>query len=207
MKNSIAVVAALGVVAFFFGQELFPAFGSSPAPASSAGDSTSLINFPAPDFSRLDVRKVAVASQAWAVFDQYREFAKEGDLEGVKSLSHQVSDTCLDPEQREECNALMQSVYLFTENWEQKDFTNIAYDGRQIVMSTDYFQTIEDGSAVKTVIFFTRASTGEPRVLGIKFCFGEEDSTIEKCVDTDPATRDQDDNGWWDDIEERFYDR
>lgn len=212
MKNSIAIAAALGVVAFFFGQDLFPAFAGEPE-RTPKRDSASLISmssglFTPPSLGGASFPTLgsgAIRDRAWSVFEQYREFAKNNNLEGVKSLSHQVSDTCLDPERREECNTLMQSVYLFTENWQKEEFPNVAYDDRQIVLSTDWGQVEEGGDKVKVVILLTRTPSGEPRMLGIKFCAGEENPSVEKCVDTDPATRDQDGDAWWDDIEERFY--
>jgi hypothetical protein len=212
MKDKyIALTVALGVVAFFFGQDLFPAFAGNPE-REPERDSTSLISLPTNfNFPTLNWGGGTVAEQAWNVFERYREYARQGDLEGVMSLSHQVSDTCRNPETREECNVLMQSVFLFTEGWEQKEFTNTVYDDMQIVLSTDFIKLNEEVPPAKTVMLFTRlpaqagTATGEPRMLGIKFCVGEENPAVEKCFDTDPATRDTDNNGWWDDIEAQFY--
>src|SRR3989344_5672573 len=145
-----------------------------------------------------------IISEAWETFEKYKEAIRAHDLDKVKSLSHQISPTCDDPAKRDECNALMDNVSLLTENWMREDFTQTAYDGRQVVLSTDYIEVSPDLDPIKTVLFFTREPYGEPKVLGIKFCFGIE-GLDDECVDTNPATRDSDNNGWWDDVEARFY--
>ena len=193
MKNFIVAAAGIAVVILFFGKDLSP---SAPIP--------SLPRFSISKFSSIEEESPVKAS-AWSVFEQYREFARLHDLEGVRSLSYQISDACEDAEKHEECDALMTSVYLFTESWQRSEFTEIAYDDKQVVLSTDYLDYQDGTPPTKTVIFFTRAESGEPRLLGIKFCFGEEDRFTGQCVNTDPATRDTDENGWWDDVEARFY--
>jgi|SRR3989344_206616 len=134
--------------------------------------------------------------EAWQVFEKYLEFARTHNLEGVKSLSHQISATCSDPLQTEECNALMDSVYAFAKNFRQSDFKYVQGDGRQIIMWTD--------GPVTAILFFTKDTSGLPKVLGLRFCITNE-SGLDSCIETDPAKRDLDGNGWWDKVESLFY--
>ncbi len=207
MNKNIAVAAALVVVVgVFLSSSLKTVDKDNQSPDSTRTFSFFPLSLSFPSFIKMPtLENEPVALEAWATFEKYRAFAKAHDLKGVKSLSHQLSPTCSNPAQRDECDALMESVYLFTADWQQSDFKNVVYDGRQIVMSTDYVDTGSGGEPIKTVLFFTRTTSGEPRVLGVQFCFGKEDGSTEKCVETDPETRDLDENGWWDNVESLFY--
>lgn len=202
MKNSIAIAAGLVVVAFFFGRDLFPAFAKDPAPVKER-DNSSLITL-SPEFNFPVLTKDPVADGAWKTFVQYREYARLGNLEGIKSLSHQTSEECLDPERSAECADLMQTAFFFTEFIQEDMLNNYAYDEKQIVLSTDVIRLPEIEDPLMFVLFFTRTEEGQARVLGLKFCFGKEDSKEEECVNTNPETRDKDQNGWWNDVEARF---
>lgn len=140
--------------------------------------------------------------EAWTAFEQYREYARTNNLPGLRSLSYQLSKACSEPVNVEECNTLMTSVYLFSKDFKQSDFHNVAYDDKQVVMSTDYLVLQGAEEPMKTVLYFVRES-GEPKLLGIRFCFGEA-KLNETCVETDKVKRDQDNNGWWDDVEALF---
>ncbi len=176
MSKYIAVAAALAVVAIFFVKDTlsFPELNSFLTGSSSVG------------------------AEAWKVFEQYRTYALEHNLLGIKSLSHQISDTCANPETREECNSLMDSVYSLTQSWKQGDFTEIHFDEKQIVMLTP-----ATADSLRLAFLFTRDETGAPKVLSVKWCLPE--SVEDKCVNTDPLTRDSDGDGWWDDVEAAFY--
>jgi len=134
---------------------------------------------------------------AWTTLEAYLQFAKTHDLEGLRSLSHQVSDTCNDPTREEECFALMNSVYNIISSFKQSDFKNTQSDNRQLVMYTDGPQV--------AILFFTRGQDKNLKVLGMRFCQEDADSSGKKCVETDPAKRDLDNNGWWDNVESLFY--
>ena len=188
MKRYIAVAAALAVVAiFFYGDEL---------------------NLPLIDNFELDINTASidpVGASAWRIFEQYRNYAKIGDLEGIKGISHQISDTCSNPATLAECETLMQSVAIFTENMRGGDFKNVYYDERQIVMLTDPTMTADGGALAQTILFFTRTPAGEPKVLGMRFCFKGVIEENKSCFDSSPETRDKDGNGWWDAVESLFY--
>ncbi|MFZ2484701.1 MAG: hypothetical protein WAX80_01300 [Minisyncoccia bacterium] len=132
----------------------------------------------------------------WTVFQNYLEFAKNHNLAGIKSLSHQISPTCTDPAREVECFALMDNVYTLGSYFPQSDFKHVLEDERQVVMYTD-------GPAV-AILYFTKDSGGTPKVLGMRFCF-EDETSRGTCVETDPSKLDLDQNGWWDSVESMFY--
>jgi hypothetical protein len=146
-----------------------------------------------------------VAAQAWATFEQYLEYARNHDLEGIKSISHQLSAACKDQSRKAECDNLMDTAYFFGKDFKQSDFTHVTYDERQIIMSTDYMDSWEGADEpLALVLYFTRDNSESPKMLGMRFCVGEESKPEDKCVNTDPQTRDANKNGWWDDVEVLF---
>ncbi|KKU21202.1 MAG: hypothetical protein UX31_C0020G0008 [Candidatus Nomurabacteria bacterium GW2011_GWA1_46_11] len=134
--------------------------------------------------------------EAWTTFQNYLEFARTHNLSGIRSLSHQISATCSDQSREEECFALMDSVHAFASQLEFGEFKHIQMDERQIIMFTD-------GPTV-AILYFTRDNNGAPKVLGLRFCL-EDEAVLDSCVETDPAKRDRDGNGWWDSVESLFY--
>ena len=148
----------------------------------------------------------SVGTLAWDTLEQYLEVAKAHDLPKVKSLSHQLSPTCQDPVREAECFNLMDSVYGFGSTFKESDFTQVFADEKQIVMMTEYAENPEVGQqAVQIVLFFTRDPDGTPKVLSMRFCFKEPGTAPSNCVETDPKSRDLDNNGWWDSVEALFY--
>jgi len=135
-------------------------------------------------------------AEAWTIFQNYLNFAKNHDLAGIRSLSHQISATCNDPLKEKECFTLMDSVYSFASAYKLNDFKHIQADGRQIIMSTD-------GPTV-VILYFTKDESVSLKVLGMRFCF-EDETALNSCVETDPAKRDVDGNGWWDSVESLLY--
>lgn len=136
-----------------------------------------------------------VSTEAWKTFGDYLEYARTGNIDGVRSLSHQVSSVCSDPSRENECLSAMENVYAIAGEFEVSDFKNVTFDDKQILLYTD--------GPERTILYFTRTDTGAPRVLGIQFCLELEGT--DKCVETDPSLRDTDGNGWWDRVEALFY--
>lgn len=154
----------------------------------------------------LNIRKAdPVGAMAWSVFERYVAYAEDKNLEGVKSLSHQVSDTCKRPESKSECEQLMENVALIARGYEKEDFKYIYYDERQIVMMTDQIETADKDALSQIVLFFTRTDKGDARVLGLRFCFKMLNELGKGCFNPDPSVRDLDQNGWWDAVESLFY--
>ena len=135
-------------------------------------------------------------SPTWTIFQNYIEFARTHNLAGIRSLSYQISEICNDPTREAECFALMDSVYNIAITFKESDFKYIMADRRQIIMYTD-------GPAVVS-LFFVIDETLATKVLGMKVCL-EDEATVGTCVETDPAKRDIDLDGWWDSVESLFY--
>lgn len=209
MKDKYIALALALVVVFgiFFKDSLqldkYLSPDSSPENPSANTSSTPTEGFVSPTFDIPGISGVPVGLQAWNVFEEYIASAKAHDLEGVRKHSYQLSPACLDPQKTAECTELMDSVVFFTDGWKQTDFVNVAYDDKQIVLSTNYIKEEGAEDGVKTVLYFIRGSDTMPKLLSIRFCLGDNDSTY-SCVETDPTRRDKDANGWWDDVENLF---
>lgn len=203
MKNGnhhIAVAVALVVVSFAFFPSLFeminnPSNSSSPRPLS--------LNLPTPSLALPNLSSQNVAEEAWTTFQAYLDAARAHDLAKLSAFSHQLSPACADPARIEECYGLMDSLVFFAQDLKQADFTNVASDARQTILSTDYLLMEGSEDPIKSVIYFTREASGGHRVLGIRFCFGNSGAEGD-CVETRAGERDQDGNGWWDDVETLF---
>jgi hypothetical protein len=193
--GALALAALAGIFYFANNRAVFGPGNN----ASSTG-----LNFPlipsTLSFPTLDATPVGM--EAWSVWQRYLSATNSHDLETVRSFSHQLSPTCADPDKKTECDELMDSAYFFGSGFKQADFTNVVYDDKQIILSTNYLTIEGVDDPTKIVIYFTRTNTG-PKVLGMRFCFGEE-SEEGQCVQTDREKRDQDRDGWWDDVEELF---
>lgn len=112
--------------------------------------------------------KTTLSHTTWTVFQNYLTFAKAHNLDGIKSLSHQLSPTCADATKTKDCNTLMDSAYSFGKDMKEKDFVVIWSDSKQIILSTD-FKRQEIGTTTATytrgVIYFTRDSKDNIKVL------------------------------------------
>ncbi|MSR87676.1 MAG: hypothetical protein EXS69_00690 [Candidatus Zambryskibacteria bacterium] len=203
MKRTIVITVALAVVYGAFWDNLFPN-PNSKVELGTFSKVFSALSFPTniPDFGA-PAPDNRIPDQAWQTFEQYREFSRTHNLKGIKSLSYQLSDTCQDPLKTNECNTLMDNVYIFTRDLLRDDFKETYYDEKQIIMLSHYFNASVYGTSAQVVLFFTQ-DTGDIKLLGMKFCFQEEVSGS-ACVNTNPTTRDADKNGWWDEVEARFY--
>jgi hypothetical protein len=144
--------------------------------------------------------------ESWRTFMAYRKAAEEHNIPALSALSYQLSGDCkaalTDATKSAPCYQLMDSLVFFTENFKEKDFSQVAYDDKQVVLATDYLQAATTSDPVKTVIYFVRGTSSQ-KVLGIRFCMGEE-APGNECVRTSPDTRDSDKDGWWDDVEALF---
>jgi len=149
-----------------------------------------------PTFNVLGIIDTSSAIDAWAVFQDYRNFAKNHDLVGMRNLSHQISATCNDPAKEKECFSLMDSVYSISSTFEFNQFKHIIQDKRQIIMYTD--------RPTVAILYFTRSESERPKLLAISICF-EDDSSIGSCINPENVKRDQNGNGWWDSVESFFY--
>lgn len=195
MKN-ILILVVLALVVIGAGLFLKPGKLSTPIASSTP------IGFD-PSLSIPNLADAPVEAQAWGNFQDYLKAAKNHDLESLKKFSYQLSGACSDTTKQEECFQLMDSLVAVTSDFKLSDFKHIDYDDKQVVMSTDYMPLTEP---TKAVLYFVRAEDKFPKMLAIRFCYGDESKSPEqmKCVNTDPTTRDKDKNGWWDDVEALF---
>lgn len=198
-KSSAIALVVIGVLAVFF-------LGSSTGGGRSLiSGKLSLPNFGLGKTEIPSLNNAFTITSAWGVFQDYLKAAQKHDLATLKKLSYQLSETCTNPEKRDECNALMDNVYEIAHTYTLKDFTNVAADDKQIIMSTDFMDTGEGAdNKTKIVLFFVKDEKDGPKVLSIKYCYGNE-SPSNICVNTDPASRDSDKDGYWDDIEAFFH--
>lgn len=101
----------------------------------------------------------SIKDKSWAVLQKYVEFAKNKNIEGVKSLSYQLTDSCKNystEEEKKDCDARMSTVAFFGGAFAKKDFVHIWSDNRQIILATD-FRIEENEEAIsktRSMIYF-----------------------------------------------------
>ena len=192
MSRQISTIVLL----FVIGTILFASFRifEVKKPDPSYDQLLPLPSFSLPSLRILPTNDVTVLAEAWEVFENYLEFARTHNLTGIRSLSHQISSTCLDSSKEAECFALMDNVYSIGSLFVESDFKYVYYDNRQIVMFTD-------GPTV-AILYLTIDGMGALKVLSMTFCY---DTAEEKCAEADSIKRDLDGNGWWDSVEDLFY--
>ena len=191
---SLLIVVLIIIIAgslFYFKNDLIK---DKPLPATP-NLSASIPTLKAPELNITPAKQSSVAKQAWTTWENYIKFAKAHNLAGVRSLAYQMSDTCNDPTKEKECFELMDSVVGFSTFFNKELFTHSAYDDKQIVLWTD-------GPNIAT-LYFTRDENGNPKVLALRIC--QEGPSAKKCIETDPALRDTNNNGWWDTVETSFH--
>jgi len=203
MKSKILVIlgALVIVSALVFGLK---SERNNPLPPVDSVDEVS-----PPTGGMVGTKATAIKQSAWTTFQNYLSFAKTHDLAGVKSLSYQTSDTCLDPKKIKECEGLMDSAYEYGKDLQEENFTHVWYDAKQIILSTN-FQRQDFGTTTvgynRSIIYFTRDTAGNPKLLS----FNPDDGVIISRQDLDDAeidrriksmTRDSDEDGVVDDIE------
>ncbi|MDB5194170.1 MAG: hypothetical protein JWN50_184 [Parcubacteria group bacterium] len=109
----------------------------------------------------------SLATESWNVFQAYMNAVKNHDLEALSGSSYKLSDACLDSTQLPTCTSRMDAVYGIIKNFKKSDFTNVVYDDRQIILTTDWHLETSDvaiGEA-RQAIYFVRTTTGAPKVL------------------------------------------
>jgi len=186
---------------------------SNPPKKYSVGTTTvSLPNFSSDTqiiIPKLNLKDSIVGASAWQVFGDYREAAQNHNLVKIKELSHQLSLTCSDKSKEVECFTIMDGFYESTKDFKITDFTNTIYDDKQIISYTEYkSEGLDEASKERfgrILMYFTRDSSGSPRLLNIRFCSTDDLNTPDDCVEKDPNKRDLDNNGWWDTLENLFY--
>jgi hypothetical protein len=111
--------------------------------------------------------------RSWGVFQSYAAAAKANDLNTLSKLVYKLGPICQDTSKRDECNQIMNGVYVIAGEWKEEDFKNIWWDKKQIILFTDWVKIeneIEGTSMAgyqRREIYFTRDSAGHPKILYI----------------------------------------
>lgn len=192
-KQIIAIIAIFAAGTILFASNRIFEIAEPTTP--SRGSSFSIPLFSLPFLKILPANDAVMSAEAWIVFENYLEFARVHNLNGVKSLSYQMSATCQDPAREAECFALMDSVYAFGSALKKEDFIHVVYDDRQIIAFTD--------APAVSILYFVRDGKGVLKILGLRFCF-ENENTPGSCA-RNMARDDTDGDGWWDSVESLFY--
>ncbi len=117
----------------------------------------------------ISLNESQVQTLAWNTFAGYVAALKAHDLPALTSLSYQLSETCKDQKQIKDCYAKMDIVYDILKNFKQDEFTHVAYDEKQIIISSDWHVEQSDlayGKARK-VVYLTRKADGSAQLLSV----------------------------------------
>ncbi|MEK7642370.1 MAG: hypothetical protein AAB392_01100, partial [Patescibacteria group bacterium] len=106
---------------------------------------------------------------AWNLFQKYLSYNKAKDIEGIKTVVYKISDVCLEPKTRIDCEARMAAAYGYGSTLKEEDFTNVWSDAKQTILSTEFWvENKPDMDLVgrfRSIIFFVRDEKGVLKVL------------------------------------------
>ena len=102
---------------------------------------------------------LSIKEKAWDVLQKYLGFAKSKNIEGVRSLSYQLTDSCKkysNEEEKKDCDARMDTVAFFGIVFAKKDFIEVWSDSKQIILATDFRieENEEVTSRTRSMIYF-----------------------------------------------------
>ncbi|CAN5150034.1 hypothetical protein BH11PAT3_BH11PAT3_2610 [soil metagenome] len=153
----IIALIALGGFALYKKRAEAPLVSSTPAEVFAASDT----------LIKTDADK-ALAHEVWMTFSKYLTFAKAHDLVGIKTIAYKISPTCADTTKTKECYSLMDDLSSLGAIFEEKQFTHISYDSKNILLSTDY--KLEENQQIRgyshAVLYFIRADDGSLKIVG-----------------------------------------
>lgn len=111
--------------------------------------------------------QAVILDEAWGVFDAYRAAAKAHDLDKLSSLAYQLSDTCKNPEQRDQCDALMDNVVFFSQDFVKGNFSHVAADAKQVILYGDFGEVTATSSVTysRRIAYFARSEDGALKFL------------------------------------------
>ena len=113
------------------------------------------------------VSAVLTKEDLWKIWIRYLGFAKEKNIEGIKSISYQVSEACTKPELKGECEEKMTAVYTAGSVLRKEDFNNISADSKQAILRTNLKieETVEAFTATEGKIVFALNPLGKMSLL------------------------------------------
>lgn len=99
---------------------------------------------------------VSVKESAWKVLEQYLAYAKDQNVNGIKSLSYQISPECNTDPKGKACLDKISTVYFFGQELKKADFKYVWSDSKQIILTTDFKFEENDQMISKTrgMIYF-----------------------------------------------------
>lgn len=153
-KIIILLLIILGVVAYLKSERDVSPISTYNATTTPTITGTSTpVNKPTPTKDDNSIR-----NSAWKVFEAYTLAVQAKNIEEVKQLSYQISEACLDQNKINECEDRMATAYNFAKQFKYEDMKYIAYDDKQIILSGDYFESLDGTSPsfVRGVLYFIR---------------------------------------------------
>jgi len=151
---------------------------------------------------------------AWKALTEYLAGLKARDIEGVKNLSHQQSDICMDKTKQAECFKLMDSAYLIGSQLKQESYVNRAEDAKQLILTSNIEKDSMGTTTVGLVrgqVVFTKTLTGQYKILSFDLGKGLYRTSTSTPVEEvyknlESAVVDTDKDGLFDQEEECFGD-
>lgn len=164
MKNKkvLVILGILVLVAVLFLFGLRQSKAPSPAVSSSTPETvqnqatTTLVADIVKDNPPAAVKSPKDA--AWAVFEKYLSYSRDGNLSAVKGTVYKVAPVCDTAEPSAECLSRMKLAWQYGSALAKSDFVNVWSDSRQVILATD-FKVEEEGTLMsrnRAIIFFIK---------------------------------------------------
>lgn len=121
---------------------------------------------------------VALRDQAWIVLNQYLAYAKAKNIEGLKTVSYQLSDSCknytVSEENKKDCDAKMETVAFLGQELKKERFIYTWSDKKQIILATDFRNEENDVRISKSrgIVYFVIDSNGSIKLLSFNHAKG-----------------------------------
>lgn len=168
MKKYAPLFVAVLIIVFGFWVYAGKKQGSEvPAPTASGTENTISSEQNTGD-NQTTPAKPLPKDPAWDTLALYLARLKAHDIEGVKNLSHQQSDTCKDNKKQTECFKLMDSAYLIGAELKQESYIYRAEDTKQLILTTKVEKDSMGTSTVGLVrgqVVFTKTPLGDYKIL------------------------------------------
>jgi hypothetical protein len=99
---------------------------------------------------------LSLKDKSWAVLEQYLKFAKDKNLEGLKTVSYQISAECKNSPKSDACLNKLSTVAFFGQELKKENFKYVWSDSKQIILATDFkFEENEQMiSKTRGIIYF-----------------------------------------------------
>ena len=170
---AIIVLALVAVFGLFFRQAHAPAAVEQVAVQQehevAAPSSGSDQNATSSAVFGADPKTAARPNDPWVVFDLFVEYAKAGDVDGIRSVLFQPELVRCDNVTKEQCDNMIRFAYLVTSLAYKPEYVHRWEDDKQIILSTDYKPLGDDAAGQgyeRNYLYFAYASDGQLKYLG-----------------------------------------